>query len=97
MKLINPRGTGASSSGLTLAERVRSLLFLTTTDEVEDSVPRERSQGQDPEDEGQADVDSVPSTIAYPPNPSVGLVILDDHSWCFLSETSKLASNTACG
>ncbi len=23
------------------------------------------------------------------------LLLVDDHSWCFLSETSKLASNTA--
>ena len=37
-----------------------------TTDEVEDSVPRERSQGPEPEYNGSADADSVPSTIEYP-------------------------------
>ncbi len=72
--LRNPQGTGASSSGLTPEERARSLL-LPTTDEVEDSAPRERSQGQDPEDEGQADADSVSSTIDYPENPSADLVM----------------------
>ena len=50
-------------------------MILPTTDEVEDSVPRERSQGQDPEDEGQADADSAPSTIDYPKSPSVDLVM----------------------
>ena len=68
-------------------------MLLPTTDE--DPVPRERSQGQDPEDEGQADVDSIQSTIVCPENPSVDLVIVDDHAWCFFSETSKLASNTS--
>jgi hypothetical protein len=37
-------------------ERARSLLLL-TTDEIEGSVPRERSEEQDPEDEGQVDGD----------------------------------------
>ena len=74
--------------------RARSLL-LPTTDETEGSVPRERSEEQDPEDEGSADADSIPSTIDCPENPSVCLAVFDDHSWCFLSETSKLASNTA--
>ena len=58
------RWTGASSSGLYPEERAHSLL-LPTTDEAADSVPRERSQGQDPEDEGQADADSLPSAIVY--------------------------------
>ena len=75
-------------------ERARSLL-LPTTDEIEDSVPRERSKEQDPEDEGLADADSIPSTLDYPANPSTDLVVFDDNSCCFLSETSKLASNTA--
>ena len=78
-----------------LLKNVHAHCFLPTADEVEDSVPRERSQGQYSEDEGQADVVSVPLIIDYPKNPSVDLVSLDDHSWCFLSETSKLASNTA--
>ena len=60
---------------MTLEERARSLL-LPTTDETEGSVSRERSEEQDPEDEGLADVDSVPSTIDYPDNPSVDLVAL---------------------
>ena len=83
-KLINknPRGTGAFSAGLAIEERARSLLVY-TTDEVEDSVPRERSHGQYPEYEGQADADSVPTTLDYPANPSVDLAFLDDHSWCF--------------
>ena len=38
---------------------------------------------------------SVPSTIEYPENNSADLVILNDRSWCFLSDTSKLASNTS--
>ena len=42
------------------------IAFLPTTDEVEDSVPRERSQGPEPEDDGSVDADSVPSTIEYP-------------------------------
>ena len=66
-----------------------------TTYEVDDSVPRERSQGQDPEYEGQADADSIPSILDYPENPSVDLVIVDDRSWYFLSESCKLASNNA--
>ena len=35
------------------------------------------------------------TTIDYPEIPSVDLVWFDDHFWCFRSETSKLASNTA--
>ena len=66
---------------MTPEERERSLL-LPTTDEAEDAVSRECPQGRDPEDEGQADVDSVPSAIDYRENPSVDLVVLDDHSWC---------------
>ena len=73
--------------------RARSLL-LPTTDETEGSVPRERSEEQDPEDEGQVDADSVPSTIVYPESPSADLVVFDDSSWRFLRETSKLAANT---
>ena len=69
--------------------------MLPITDEVEDSVPRERSQEQDPEYEGKADVGSIPSAIDYPDNPLVDLVGCDDQSWCFLSETFKLASNAA--
>ena len=46
-------------------ERARSLI-LPTTDEAEGSVSREWSEVQDPEDEGQADVDSAPSPIEYP-------------------------------
>ena len=71
------------------------IAFLPITDEVEYSGSRERPQGQYPEDECQADVDSVPSAIDCPENLSFDLVILDDHSWCFLSETSKLGSTTA--
>ena len=70
-------------------------MLLPTTDEVEGAVPRERSQGTGPEYDGSADTDTVPSTIEYPENTSVDPVFVDDHSWCFLSETSKLASNTA--
>jgi hypothetical protein len=69
------QGRGASSSGLTPEERARSLL-LPTTDETEGSVPRERSEEQDPEYEGPADADSVPSTIDYPENPSVDFDVL---------------------
>ena len=60
---------------MSLAERARSLL-LPTTDEIEGSVPCERSEEQDPEDEGQVDADSIPSTIDYPENPSADLVVL---------------------
>ncbi len=58
------QGTGASSSGLTIEERTRSLV-LPITDEAEGLVPRERSEEQYPEDEVLADADSVPSTIDY--------------------------------
>ena len=75
-------------------ERARFLL-LPTTDEAEGSVPRERSKGQDPGEDGQWDDASLPSTIEYPDHPSTDLVISDDNSWCVLSDTSKLASTTA--
>ena len=87
------KGTGASSSGLTPEERARSLL-LPTSDETE-GVPRERSESQDQGDEGQCDTSSVPSTIEYPENNSADLVILNDSSWCLVSDISKLASNTS--
>ena len=57
-KLQEPKGTGASSSGMSPEERARSLL-LPTTDEAECSVPRERSEAQDQGDGGQGDDDSV--------------------------------------
>jgi hypothetical protein len=44
---------------------------------------------------GQGDSSSVPSTVEYPDNNAADLVILNDRSWCFLSDTSKLASNTS--
>ena len=72
-----PKGIGASSSGLSPEERARSLL-LPTIDEAKGSVPRERSEGQDPGEEGQGDEDSIPSTIEYPEHPSTDLVIVDD-------------------
>ena len=37
----------------------------------------------------------IPSTIEHPEHQSADLIVVDDHSWCFLSETSKLASNTS--
>ena len=74
------RTAASSSSGLTPEERARSLL-LPTTDETEGSVPRERSEGQILENEGQADADSVPSTIDYPENPLADLVVFDDRSF----------------
>ena len=64
-KPINQQGIGASSSRLTPEEHARSLI-LHTTDEVEDSVPHERPRGPEPEYDGSADADSVPSTIEYP-------------------------------
>ena len=56
---------------------------------------REQLQRQYPEDEGQADADSVPSIIGYPEILWLILSFWTTTSWCFLSETSKLASNTA--
>ena len=61
-KKTKKHGTGASSSGLTHEERARSFL-LPTTDEAEGSVSCEWSEEQDPEDEGPADADSVPSIL----------------------------------
>ena len=87
------KGTGASSSGLTPEERARSFL-LPTTDETE-GVPRERAHSQDQGDEQQGDNSSVPSTVEYPDNYAADLVILNDRSWCLLSDISKLASNTS--
>ena len=67
-----------------------------TNDETEGSVPRERSEEQDPEDEGLVDVDSNPSTIDYPEILQLSLLFLITTLGAFfLSETSKLASNTA--
>ena len=85
-KVPDSKGTGASSSGLSLEERARSLL-LPTTDEAEGPVPRERSEAQGQGDGAQDDDDSVPSTIDYPEHTSADLVIFDDSSWCFLSDT----------
>ena len=79
--------TGASSSGLTPEGRARSLL-LPTSDETE-GVPRERADSQDQGDEGQGDNSSVPSTVEYPDNNAADLVILNDRSWCLLSDISK--------
>ena len=87
------KGTGASSSGLTLEERARSVL-MPTTDETE-GVPRERADSQDQGDEGQGDNSSVLSTVDYPDNNAADLVILNGRSWCLLSDISKLASNTS--
>ena len=70
-------------------------MLLPTTDETEGSVPRERSEEQYQEDEGKLDADSLPSTIDYPEIRQLILLFFYDPSWCFLSETSKLASNTA--
>ena len=53
-----PKGTGASSSGMSPDERARSLL-VPTTDEAEGSVPRERLETQDQGDGGQGDYDTV--------------------------------------
>ena len=78
---------------MTPEERARSLL-LPTSDETE-GVPRERSESQDQGDEGQCDTSSAPSTIEYPENNYADLVILNDSSWCLLSDISKLASNTS--
>jgi hypothetical protein len=69
-KLQKPKGTGASSSGMSPEERARSLL-LPTTDEAEGSVLRERSEEQDPGGDGQGDDDSVPSAIEYLENPQL--------------------------
>ena len=44
---------------------------------------------------GPSDTSSVPSTIEYPENNSADLVVLDDSSWCCLSDSSKLASNAS--
>jgi hypothetical protein len=74
------KGTGASSSGLTLEERARSLL-LPTTDETE-GVPCERADSQYQGDEGQGDSSSVPSTVEYPDNNAADLVVLNDRSLC---------------
>ena len=49
-------------------------MLLPTSEEAEGSVPRERSDEQYPEDEGPAGVDSVPSSIDYPEDPSVDMV-----------------------
>ena len=68
-------------------ERARSLL-LPTTDEAEGSVPRELSEAQDQSEGEQDDGDSVPSTFEYPEHTSADLVIFDDNSLCFLSDTS---------
>ena len=87
------QGTGASSSGLTPEERARSLL-LHTTDETE-GVLRERADSQDQGDEGQGDSSSVPSTVEYPDNNAADLVILNDSSWCLLSDISKLVVDTS--
>jgi len=83
-KLPEPKGIGASSSGMSLEERARSLL-LPTTDEKKGSAPRERSEAQDQGDTGQGDDNTVPSTTAYPEHSSADLVIFDDDdsSWCF--------------
>ena len=81
------------SSGLTPEERARSLL-LPTTDQTE-GVPRERADSQEQGDEGQGDSSSVSSTVEYPHNNAADLVILNDRSWCLLSDISKLASNTS--
>ena len=78
---------------MTPEERARSLL-LPTTDETE-GVPRERADSQDQGDEGQGDSSSVPSTVEYPDNNAADLVNLNGRSWCLLSDTSKLASNTS--
>ena len=79
---------------MTPEERARSLL-LPTSDETEGVVPRGRSESQDQGDDGQGDTASVPSTVEYPENNSADLVILDDSSWCFMSDISKLVSNTS--
>ena len=78
---------------MTPEERARSFL-LPTTDEIE-GVPRERADSQGQGVEGQGDNSVVPSTVEYPDNNAADLVILNDRSWVFLHETSKLAANTS--
>ncbi len=76
---------------MTLEEGARSL-HLPTNDETAQDFPRWRVPEEDPEDGGYVDTDTVPSTIEYPGDIVVDLVMLDDSSWRLVDETSKLAS-----
>ena len=79
---------------MTVEERARSLL-LPLSDGTVESVPRERAPDAEPDDAGSVGTDTVPSTMAYPEDPAVDLVIVDGNAWCPLDETSKLAFNTS--
>ena len=79
---------------MTPDERARSLL-LPILDGTEVLVPPHIVPDEEPYDAGSVGTDTVPSPIAYPEDPTDGLVILDDSSWSLLHETSKLVSNTS--
>ena len=79
---------------MTPDERARTLL-LPISDGTEVLVPPDLVPDEEPDDAGSVGTDTVPSTVEYLEDHTADLVILDDHLWCFLDETSKLQSNTA--